>query len=360
LTLPGDLTDELKQAQRKSALQAMHSYQVLSKLLRRLHEKGIAVIVLKGVYLAEAVYEQVGLRSMRDADLLVKKEDLSRVEQEMLTLGYAPENSNRIVTQENHEFGYRPPAGGIKVEIHWTIFDERFPFHINMDDLWNRTHPITLAQAPAFVLSPEDLILHLCLHTVVHAYELRVAYEMRLRMLCDLGEVVRRFGAALDWQEIGTRARQWGAVRAVYVVLRLARELLEVPVPADWLASLRLQDFSEHHFDLAREQILVERNDVKALQGSVYLPKLLESNGLGNKVEMIRNRLLPARELMALKYPAPAHSWRIYLYYPVRWVELLRHYGLSAWHLLRGDPGTRSLADQANQLMELRDWLMSG
>ncbi|MBI5827954.1 MAG: nucleotidyltransferase family protein, partial [Chloroflexi bacterium] len=189
----------------------------------------------------------------------------------------------------------------------------------------------------------------------------RIAHEIRVRMLCDIGEVVRRFGAELDWQGLAARARQWGAVRAVYVILRLAQELLEVAVPGDWLVSLRPDGLSEHYLDLAREQILIERSGAKAaLLGSNYLPQLWASKGLGNKLALIRDRLLPPRETMALTYPAPANSWRIYLHYPARIKDVLARRGATLWWLARGDSKTRALAEYSNQIMALRDWLMSG
>jgi len=48
-------------------------------------------------------------------------------------------------------------------------------------------------------------------------------------------------------QEIKTRASEWGILRAVYMISRLARELLEVAVPPDWLASIEPADFEERY-----------------------------------------------------------------------------------------------------------------
>ncbi|MCJ7433367.1 MAG: nucleotidyltransferase family protein, partial [Anaerolineales bacterium] len=154
---------------------------------------------------------------------------------------------------------------GILLEIHWAIIDAIFPFRIEVEELWSRTQTVTLAQAPALALAPKDLLLHLCLHTAKHAN------EMRIRMVCDIGEVVRCHGMELDWQELGARAGQWDAIRAVYLILRLAQELLEIAVPADWLISLRPDSFSEGYLDLAREQILGRHSDMKTSQlGSNY------------------------------------------------------------------------------------------
>ena len=358
IVLPGDIKEKLVRAYRQDTLRTMRLYEKLSKLLQRLQEQDIPVIALKGIYLAEAVYEKIGLRAMRDIDLLVKKDNLPRVDAILLALGCAPEDNIRVVTEDNLHFRYHFPDDALMVEIHWSIIDAIFPFQIDMEELWRRARSVTLAQAPAWTFDPEDLLLHLCLHTAKHAN------EMNIRMLCDINEVVRRFGMELDWQEMDERARQWNAVRAVYLILRLAQELLDVPVPADWLVSLRPEDFSESYLDLAREQILGRYSDMKTSQlESNYLLNLLQlwgPKGLGNKLALIRERLLPPRETMARWYPAPVNSWRIYLYYPVRIMDILVKHRATLWQLARGNPKARAIAEHTNQVIELRDWLMSG
>ena len=358
IALPGDIKENLARAYRQDTLRTMRLYEKLSNLLRRLQEQDIPVIALKGVYLAEAVYEKIGLRAMRDIDLLVKKDDLPRVDGILLAMGCVPEDNIRVVTEDNLHFRYRFPGNALMLEIHWSIIDAIFPFQIDLEELWRRARPVTLAQAPAWTFDPEDLLLHLCLHTAKHAN------EMNIKMLCDINEVVRRFGMELNWQEIDARTRQWNAVRAVYLILQLAQELLDVPVPADWLVSLRPEDFSESYLDLAREQILGRHSDKKTSQlESNYLLNLLQlwgPKGLGNKLALIRERLLPSRETMARWYPAPVNSWRIYLYYPVRIKDILVKHRATLWQLARGNPKARAIADHTNQIMELRDWLMSG
>jgi len=353
LSLPGDISQELELEYLKQAQRNIRLYHELGKLLRLLQEKNIAVIVLKGAYLAEAVYDNIGLRRMSDVDLLVKKNDLQRVEQELFALGFMPEDRNRVIAQINYHFAYRQPGNGLRLEIHWAIVPSSSLFQIDVDGLWSRSQPVILAQAGAQALSPEDLLLHLCQHTAKHSY------DMQLRMLCDIGEVVRCYGAQLDWQEISARSRQWGVLRAVYVILRLARELLDAAVPAEWLASIRPDDFDELYLDLVREQI-VDNRAAGNMQQTFGVTRMWAAKGLGRKLALARDRLFPAREAMALKYPAPANSWRIYLYYPARILYVLLRHGATLWGLVRGDPKTRTAAEHTNEVTALREWLMSG
>jgi len=351
-TIPVELAGELKQKYLHNALRNMGLYQDLRKLLNLFQEKDIPVITLKGAYLAEAVYGNIALRTMSDVDLLVKENDLPRVEQELLALGCVPMDSNRLITQDNHHFGYQLPESGLHLEIHWILFTCKKPFQVDADGLWNRSQPVTLARTTARVLGPEDLLLHLCQHTAKHTY------EMRMRMLCDIGELVRQRESELNWQRIGTRAREWGTLRSLYVILRLAQELLAVPVPADWLASLRPDRFEEGYFALARQRILAG-GTVNSMANLKTVAQLWKPIGLGSKLELIRQRLLPPRETLSLAYPAPANSWRIFLYYPMHWKDVLARRGAAFWQLARGNPKALDLAQHTNQVTRLRDWLIS-
>ncbi len=137
-------------------------------------------------------------------------------------------------------------------------------------------------------------------------------------------------------------------------------------MPESWLASLCPEDFSEHYLDLAREQVLFSRIDMKiSAPGPNNLPfpqlsQLWGPKDLRSKLALIRSRLLPSRESMARQYPASADSWRIYLYYPVRIKDILVGRGAALWQLARGDPKMQAIAEHTNQVVALRDWLISG
>jgi hypothetical protein len=57
---------------------------------------------------------------------------------------------------------------------------------------------------------------------------------------------------------------------------------------------------------------------------------------------------------MASMYHAPANSWRILCYYPVRFKDLWVRYSQAMWQLLRRD---RKLTTEARQEAHLREYL---
>ena len=73
----------------------------------------------------------------------------------------------------------------IHLEIHWHIDRSSHPFTIDLDGMWERALPAIIAEVEALVLSPEDLLLHLCLHTCKHKL------TGGLRPFCDIAETIR-------------------------------------------------------------------------------------------------------------------------------------------------------------------------
>jgi hypothetical protein len=88
----------------------------------------------------------------------------------------------------------------------------------------------TLLDEPVRILSPEDMLLHLAIH--------RTRSALRLRWVADVAELVRRHAATLAWDTYVERARLARGRTSSWVVLTLARDLLDAPVPAEVLREL--------------------------------------------------------------------------------------------------------------------------
>lgn len=350
---PAAAADELKKDYLILSMRNARLYSALSGVLELLHHLRIDVIALKGVYLAEVVYGNVGVRGMNDIDLLVKKEDLPRVEKALTESGAVPDNPNRVITEATHHFGYKLPGSGLRVEIHWTLLSVQ-GLENDIDGLWKRSQPAVIAGVSARTLSPEDLLLHLCAHTAAHTYALHV------RMLCDIGEVLRYNAADLNWDDLARRASDWGVRRAVYLVLRLTGDLLHAAIPAEPLAAMRPDDDAESYLNQLQEHIFAGDELKIHMVKSAEASRLWSRERPGALLRFLRDRLFLPRKTMSLIYPVPADSWRIFLYYPVRVRDVLRRHGKTAWRTARGDCQARTAAAETNRITKLKDWLLSG
>jgi len=104
---------------------------------------------------------------MCDLDLLVRRDDLARARDVLAGMGYAPQyfGVEQVDYAQHHHLRPMARPDGIRVEIHWTIARPVGPAEVDLEGIWERAQPAKIAGVQALVLSPEDLILHLCLHT---------------------------------------------------------------------------------------------------------------------------------------------------------------------------------------------------
>jgi hypothetical protein len=330
----------------------MNLYQGLGEVLKILEKNNIPVIALKGAHLAELVYGNIALRPMWDLDLLVKKKDLSRVEEKLLEIGFAPIAPQKKMTEIHHHAVYRWPGKGICIEVHWHIIGSAYPFHVDIEGLWHRARPAVFDGLEVLVQCPEDLLLHLCLHTA------RDFYQTGLKPFCDLLEIIRRNENNIDWDQVFLRSGQWGIGKFVYLTLNLTKELLGASVPEDLLKTIRPQDFEESIMDWAREQIFTARTRNSAnLFLSPNIAQLWGHRRLPGKAILFLKRTFPSPEEMAKLYPTASDSLWIYFYYLVRLKDLLRRHNRQAWRLLRDDKAMKALAKQENNFISLKEWL---
>jgi hypothetical protein len=99
----------------------------LGKLLRLLEQAGIRVAVLKGAHLAEAVYRNIGLRSMNDLDILVRKTDLDRT---MQCIG---------------EAGFLSPENRLDLDVHTNLSQSIAGLKISTEELLDPASPVVVS-----------------------------------------------------------------------------------------------------------------------------------------------------------------------------------------------------------------------
>ena len=353
--IPEEVMLSLRNSYLQSAARNMKLYHELGKVLGKLRQDDIPVIALKGAHLAEIVYGNIALRPMGDVDLLVRKEDLGRVEEILLGMGYLPAECNRQISTDNCHFVYKLAGKGLSVEVHWAFMPSNYRFEIDMDGVWERSRPCVLAGVEVSVLCPEDQLLYLCLHTSKHLFD-----DMGLKPLYDISSVIRHYGEEMDWNQVQSRCEQWGTEKSVYVALTLAGEIFGVTVPNDLMKAVQPVDLDERFMAFATVQIFAcGRRTSDGLSLSSNVAHLFGSHRRKSKVALFLRRVFPSREEMSRWYPAPPDSMGIYFYYPARIRDLLLKYGRQAWRLVRGEEGMKGLAMQEEEITPLRDWLMS-
>ncbi|MCX6842425.1 MAG: nucleotidyltransferase family protein [candidate division WOR-3 bacterium] len=314
--VPVDAWKQLRQVYFDSASANVRLYRKLGPVLRCLRSSGIKVIVLKGAFLAEAVYGDVALRPMGDVDLMVTKAELPRAHAVLLDTGRVhrrPEDAESRLWK-NTKLWLTPV---VSVDLCWTIDVPGGRSRLDLTGLWERARPATIAGVEVLALSPEDLLLHLCLHAA-HRHGLGFG----LLPLCDIAKTIHRFRSEIDWAQVVDRARKWRASRYVGLTLHLARRMLGAGVPDDVLEQLVPGGIDARIIETAREAVLGQRgyHELMPFFGR------LGAKCLGDKAKLFWERVFLSREEMAAIYPASRNSRHIYLYYALRLRDVIRTY----------------------------------
>ena len=317
--VPADLWERMRQVYVASAVRSMCFERDLRGVLRSLRSSGINVVVLKGMFLAEVVYGDAALRSMADVDIMVPREELPRVQATLLDMGFAPREREDTELRCRTTKGLAPfTRSGFMVEPHWNLSHPTSPFRTDVDGLWARARPATIAGVEVLALSPEDLLLHLCLHTV-HKHSLGLG----LLPFCDIAETVRHYAGELEWSRLADRAREWGAARHVGLALDLARSLLDAEVPGFVLEQLIAGGLDSRTLETARESVLVRTGYGQ------WVPFFDEfgARSFGDKVRVSWERVFLSREQMVTRYPASRAARFLWPYYALRVRDVARAFG---------------------------------
>jgi hypothetical protein len=323
----------------------------VGNIFRALQAADIPVIPLKGACLAEAVYGNLALRQIGDVDLLVKPADLTKAWAVLRTLGYAAAHPFEIesVRQESQHMPQLTKRSGVTLEMHWTIVNPRYNVHFDnndLDQLWSRASPVKIDGVQVLMLSPMDLLLHLCLHaSVQHRFD-----GIGLRGFWDMALVIRRYGHEIDWEQFARRVNQWGIANGVHLALQLTEEWTGVVIPAPVMRSLLPATPDDATIGWVKHKIwnetsLAVKSNVACIAGK---------ERIADKLAALRDGLFPSRTSMASMYHAPANSWRILCYYPVRFKDLWMRYSQAMWQLLWRD---KTLTTEARQEARLREHL---
>lgn len=221
----------LKQSYQANLHKVLFLSREFIRIASRLEATGIEFLPFKGFTLAEAVYGDIALRQSGDIDLLVRAYDVPRTRQAVAEIGYTPravfsKAEEDAYLKSGYECAFDCALGRNLLEVQWAIQPRFYAVDVEMDGLFERAVPASVAGHRLRTPGIEDQFIVLSLHAAKHAWR-------KLIWLCDIARVAR--GSSLNWNWIGSQAQRLGIVRILRVSLLLAKRFLseEIPVAAE-------------------------------------------------------------------------------------------------------------------------------
>jgi hypothetical protein len=298
--VPGDVRDRLTAVRRANGMAHLLRLRALRGALAALDAAAIPVVVLKGMALAHLVYPDPTLRPMQDVDLWTPPDQLERTAETLRQAGFE-------FPRRTYEGRWTPGAAGgdedralevpgtpILFELHgalpsWAELPPAFAAAA-----WARATTAPLGDVTARVLAPEDLLLHVALHL-----SRRHLFRSGLLGVVDLGLLIERWRDAWRWTAQVDEYRRLGVAQWMRLSFRVAKLLLDAPIPTEVFRRLPETRESADIERLALEQIW---------NAGTGLPHALEQVVAGERrFAWVRNRLL--RYLSGQPWQAGRRLW---------------------------------------------------
>lgn len=264
----------------------------LSEVLNALLDAQVEVILLKGVALAQTVYPDIALRPFDDIDLLIFKEDQHKVEAKLSQIGYDLLRDYRPGFVQQFGVAVRHvKRNEVPIDLHWHVAHPPYSKYISVAPFWESAVSVNMEGIDTLVLSPENLLIHLCLHVSKHRCS-------QLLWLVDISEVIHYYGEALDWELLLEEIQRYRIHSVMRYVLHLVKELFDPPMPGfvlERLGSYRSSSFEAQLFDA------LANPNVTGAKGTIA--KFLTLDGIMPKIQYIFGRLFPSRDFVLKRYP---------------------------------------------------------
>jgi hypothetical protein len=348
LDVPENVRQEMHDGYYRSAVRNMRLYKKLLETIAVFNTKGIPVILLKGAHLAELVYGNIALRPMSDADILVRKEDLRRADILLIEQGYCRSPLEKQGSALEHLAPYIK-SDAADIEVHFHITGPPFSRRFDPTALWERAHRQTLQGVEVLTLCPGDLLLHLCVHACIHH-----GFDNGIMPALDVDRVIERYGAALDWEELMRRGREWGLDRCVLLMLSLTERLLGTHVPESVRRGMALCKELPAALAAAEELMFVKGPSVPA-----HIARLFGDEGWRTKVRYFTRRAFPPADgmLTGEERGKPVALARQYL---LRWKGVLERHGKTVLAGIMKEPRALAALELQKKRNRLTDWLQRG
>ena len=301
-------------------------YSEFKKVAESFKDKEIDVIVMKGAALAELIYQDIGLRSMSDVDLLIRKEDIKRANDVLEDMGYYAVDLSRFDGSDSYlttcDYRSENPLHP-SFHVHWHIVNSSIPApyssKINMDEIWREAVQVKIADVRVLSMSPHHFLIHLCEHAM------RVTHSAaKLIYLLDVAALVSRYKDTLDWHKVMETSKDYGLDRFVYNILSLTRLNMGLDIP-EWV----LERLKPKRMALGERLFHFITASGKGFSGLSYLVHLSMNKGIFKKISFIFRTVFPPAWVLAKRssyHPDNQHADKsAAILYLNRFGEILFH-----------------------------------
>ncbi|MCE5310256.1 MAG: nucleotidyltransferase family protein [Acidobacteriales bacterium] len=198
----------------------------------RLRSRGIECLALKGAALVARHYRELGLRGMRDFDLLVAEDDFEAAARELANAGYSAEDGYAPRDFERRKrtgHAWQFAREGVGCDLHWRPVVRCYAPEVTRL-FWEGAETTAFGDGELRAPSATDQLFHVCAHG------LQWDWQPSVRWIADALTVLRE---PVDWERVARLARAARMHVRLATALDYLRDRFGAPVPTELAADLR-------------------------------------------------------------------------------------------------------------------------
>lgn len=248
VSIPETVETALANSYNQVLVRNIRLYRSFTTVLSEFNAAKIDCIPLKGIYLAEAVYKDLGLRHLSDIDLLVRTKDAATVCELMRENDWDVKEAEPRSEFEKKQFFPAHPftflKNGVTIELHTHLYNRNQRATISGEELWKNTHTEEFCDGTIRQFSSGMLLQHLCLHLYKHL----VGAECKLVSFCDIRELILQRNQDLNWAEFKNLCEKFNCLDEVVPILFLCRNYWHTDIPESFFSDEEAEKKMEEKF----------------------------------------------------------------------------------------------------------------
>lgn len=209
----------------------------LNKILKKMHDAGIATMILKGAALTIQVYRNMAIRPMADMDILVKEDQAILADEVLKGAGWLSPANRRLTgdLKYRHSINYTNREG-FEFDLHWhPIKDSSIVAGEKKytDLFWESAVPITVVEERTLAPdSPEALFL-----VIIHGTWDNL--ESPIRWIADACYLIDAIRSKAEWKRFVELVCSYRVPMQIYRALSYLRDRFAASIPIDVLEDVR-------------------------------------------------------------------------------------------------------------------------
>ncbi|MFF5980673.1 nucleotidyltransferase family protein [Streptomyces olindensis] len=236
------------------------------KVIRWLDDGGLPYAIRKGPVISERLYRDPGIRRMGDMDILIAREDTTRLAAALEDLGYVQgrvsangntvqqfNRSTQVYWRMHVKTNSLPfvkianveQVESFNIDVCFNISQPRSDSVTNTVDLLERRVRTEICGEMSWALSLDDQFIDLCAHLhkeATSAYYIKGGFDLELLKFLDIALVCAESSEKDLWAAIGKQTEKYNAGQSVYYALYHTALLYPDAVPTEILDRFRPSD----------------------------------------------------------------------------------------------------------------------